>query len=672
MSERTVVHLLRHGEVDNPAKVLYGRLPGYHLSELGAKMAELAAQYLAGRDVRAVIASPLERAQETAAPIAARFGLEVGSDDRLIEAGERVRGADGRRRRRQPAPPAVLVAPAQPAAAVVGRAVHPGRRPDARRRRGRPGRGTRPRGGARQPPAADLDRPAVGRRAVGSGTIPRRRQCSLASVTALEYDDERLVAVVYSEPAAHLLPGASTGGGGVSRPVGRVERGRRARAVAGLSAVALSSLLLAGCSSGGGSAAGSGISFVSGDGTITYVAVKDRPQPVDLSGTTLDGAHLDVASYRGKLVVVNVWGSWCSPCRAEAPALQAAYQQLGPTGVAFVGIDTADDDPAQAKAFVQRFGVSYPSIVDEGGAVLLSLRGAASPKSVPTTLILDRAGTGGCPGQRCRRPHHPARAGRRRAHRSDAEGGHVIGGVQATILDGSLLAALPIAVAAGAVSFLSPCVLPLVPGYLGYVTGLTGVDLANQRRGRMLAGIGLFVLGFTAVYVTIGATAGAVGGALQRHQAGLTQVLGVVTIVLGLVYLGALPVLQSAARPDVRPVAGLAGAPLLGAVFALGWTACTGPTLGAILALAGVGGSALRGALLATAYCFGLGLPFLFAGLAYRRAMGAFAAVRRHSVIVSRIGGVMLVLVGVLLVTGVWTQLMNDLRGSISGFETVI
>lgn len=250
----------------------------------------------------------------------------------------------------------------------------------------------------------------------------------------------------------------------------------------------------------------------------------------------------------------------------------------------------------------------------------------------------------------------------------------MISGVQSTILDGSLLAALPLAVAAGAVSFLSPCVLPLVPGYLGYVTGLTGVDLAHQRRGRMASGIGLFVLGFTAVYVTVGATAGALGGALQRHEVGLTRTLGVVTIVLGLVYLGALPlrVLQGTARPDVRPAAGLAGAPLLGAVFALGWTACTGPTLGAILALAGVGGSATRGALLATAYAFGLGLPFLFAGLAYRRAMGAFAAARRHSVTVSRIGGAMLVVVGALLASGVWTHVMNDLRGSISGFETVI
>jgi cytochrome c-type biogenesis protein len=245
--------------------------------------------------------------------------------------------------------------------------------------------------------------------------------------------------------------------------------------------------------------------------------------------------------------------------------------------------------------------------------------------------------------------------------------------VRQTVLDGSLLVALPIAMAAGAVSFLSPCVLPLVPGYLGYVTGLTGVDLEHQRRGRMVAGIGLFVLGFTTLYVILGFTVGAVGAALQDHQDLITRVLGAVTIVLGLVYTGMVPALGGEARPDVRPAAGLAGAPLLGAVFGLSWTACTGPTLAAIMALAGsIGASPGRGALLATAYCLGLGIPFLLAGLAYRRAMGAFAVLRRHSGTISRIGGILLVVVGVLLVTGIWGQLMNELRGTISGFETVI
>jgi len=250
--------------------------------------------------------------------------------------------------------------------------------------------------------------------------------------------------------------------------------------------------------------------------------------------------------------------------------------------------------------------------------------------------------------------------------------GQVLAGTQQTVLDGSLLLAVPLAVAAGVVSFLSPCVLPLVPGYLGYVTGLTGVDLEQQRRGRMLAGTALFVLGFTAVYVVMGTTVGAVASALREHTTGISRVLGVVTILLGLVYLGAVPALQRDRRIDVRPAAGLAGAPLLGAVFALGWSACMGPTLGAIFALTGIGGNPARGALLATAYSLGLGLPFLLAGLAYRRVMGAFAVVRRHRVAVTRLGGAMLVVLGVLITTGAWAALTRALSGRIAGFEVVI
>lgn len=245
-------------------------------------------------------------------------------------------------------------------------------------------------------------------------------------------------------------------------------------------------------------------------------------------------------------------------------------------------------------------------------------------------------------------------------------------GAQQTVLDGSLLLAVPLAVVAGLVSFASPCVLPLVPGYLGYVTGLTGVDLETQRRGRMVAGMGLFVLGFTAVYVVVGTTVGALSGLFVEHATAISRVLGVVTVGLGLVYLGVVPALQGDRRLDLRPAAGLAGAPLLGAVFAIGWTACTGPTLGAILALTGIGGNPARGALLATAYCLGLGVPFLLAGLAYRRAMGAFDVVRRHRVAVTRLGGAMLVVIGVLIATGLWTELTTALSGSIAGFEVAI
>ena len=237
-------------------------------------------------------------------------------------------------------------------------------------------------------------------------------------------------------------------------------------------------------------------------------------------------------------------------------------------------------------------------------------------------------------------------------------------------MDGSIVLACAVAVLAGLVSFASPCVLPLVPGYLGYVTGLGGGDLENRRRGRMLAGAILFVAGFTAVFVLLGYLVGDVGRALYTYQGPITRVLGAVTILLGLVFAGLLPGLDSSLPVRLRPAAGLVGAPLLGVVFALGWTPCVGPTLGAILALGMTDPD--RGMLLAGFYCAGLGLPFLAAALAYRRAMASFGVLRRHRVAITRFGGALLVLIGVLLVTGAWTDLMVWLRGGISSFEPVV
>ncbi|MEV7801422.1 cytochrome c biogenesis protein CcdA [Microbispora sp. NPDC088329] len=237
-----------------------------------------------------------------------------------------------------------------------------------------------------------------------------------------------------------------------------------------------------------------------------------------------------------------------------------------------------------------------------------------------------------------------------------------------TVATGSLLLAAPIAAVAGLVSFVSPCVLPLVPGYLSYVTGMSG----DPKRGRMVLGSALFVLGFAVVFVLGGALFGSLGAALHGNADVITRVLGVVTIVLGLAFVGVIPGLQRDVRIHRLPAAGMATAPLLGIVFGLGWTPCIGPTLAVVMTLSVDQGSALRGAALAFAYALGLGLPFVLAGLAYRKALHTFKAVRRHTPLITKVGGAMLVAVGVLLVTGQWSEIIAHLQVWVGGFRPVI
>ncbi|WP_031077197.1 cytochrome c biogenesis CcdA family protein [Streptomyces sp. NRRL S-118] len=242
-----------------------------------------------------------------------------------------------------------------------------------------------------------------------------------------------------------------------------------------------------------------------------------------------------------------------------------------------------------------------------------------------------------------------------------------------TVLSGALLLALPIAVLGGLVSFFSPCVLPLVPGYLSYVTGVTGTDLAEARRGRMTAGAVLFVVGFSAVFVSGGALFGYFGWTLQQHRETLTTVLGVLMILMGIFFMGLMPwFTQREFRFHKRPVAGLAGAPLLGALFGIGWTPCIGPTLASVNALAANEASAGRGALLTVAYCLGLGLPFVLAAIAFRKALGAFAWVKRHYAWVMRIGGGMMIVTGLLLLTGAWDFLVQQMQVWSNGFQVGI
>ena len=239
-------------------------------------------------------------------------------------------------------------------------------------------------------------------------------------------------------------------------------------------------------------------------------------------------------------------------------------------------------------------------------------------------------------------------------------------GIVETITSGSLLLALPLAFVAGLVSFLSPCVLPLVPGYLSYITGVAGARATSQRtsvtRSRAVWGSIIFVAGFSVVFISYGALFGGIGQLLLEYQRTIQMVMGVVVVILGFGFLGAFPAIQRDVRIHRVPTGTLFGAFLLGALFAIGWTPCIGPTLAVVQTMALTEASAARGALLSAAYCLGLGLPFVFIALFFERSVRTVKVLRRHSKGIMYFGGVMLIVIGLLLVTGYWNDLTISLR----------
>jgi cytochrome c-type biogenesis protein len=233
------------------------------------------------------------------------------------------------------------------------------------------------------------------------------------------------------------------------------------------------------------------------------------------------------------------------------------------------------------------------------------------------------------------------------------------------LLDGFLLTAFPIAVIAGVISFVSPCVLPLVPGYLSFAAGF------SQARGKVFLGSLLFVAGFSALFISYGALFGELGSRIATNEESITRVLGVLTILMGVIFLGAFPLMPTI-KPRISTTGGLIGAPLLGFLFGVGWTPCIGPALASVQALAFQESSAVRGAILSLGYCIGLGAPFIATGLFLDKSERIRKVALKSGNSISKVGGVLLILIGILQLTGLWTDLMIEMRSWISDFVPVI
>ena len=232
-------------------------------------------------------------------------------------------------------------------------------------------------------------------------------------------------------------------------------------------------------------------------------------------------------------------------------------------------------------------------------------------------------------------------------------------------MDGFLLSAFPIAILAGLISFVSPCVLPLVPGYVAFAAGF------SKSRGRIFLGSLLFVIGFSILFISYGALFGQLGAEISSNEEMITRALGLLTIVMGVIFLGAFPLMPTV-KPRISTQGGLIGAPLLGFLFGVGWTPCIGPALASVQALAFQESSAVRGAVLSLGYCIGLGLPFISSGLFLDRSEKLRKVLVKSGGKISTVGGVLLIIIGILQLTGLWTDLMIEMRSLISEFAPVI
>lgn len=233
------------------------------------------------------------------------------------------------------------------------------------------------------------------------------------------------------------------------------------------------------------------------------------------------------------------------------------------------------------------------------------------------------------------------------------------------LMGGTLLAALPIAILAGLISFLSPCVLPLVPGYVAYATGFA------STKGKVLLGSLLFVLGFTFIFASFGLAFGGLGSQIAANEDVITRVLGIFTIAMGAIFLGLFPFAPTM-QPKISTTGGIAGAPLLGILFGVGWTPCIGPALATVQTLAFTESSATRGAILSIGYSIGLGIPFILSGLFLDRSKKIRSFFLKRGSLISKVGGVLLILIGIMQLTGIWSDLMIELRSLISSFVPVI